>query len=439
MILAVAHKATAQGSFVVFEEATRIYSVDNHPGNTYEWAVYNLADINNEITDLNIVEILDGKTDHQAEIKWKKAGDYLLIIREQGICQNLKATKIKVVDNASIALTVFNSIDCYDGLNPYSTPVELKLGAADIDAAMYPITVEYSIAGNGAGNPSNGTATIVNKGELLQISELIEDADLTKEFTIRLTAAKNKYGGRINITAGKEEHIRKVFEQPDINDIVADYMTARMQTVTVTASCNYEISGDAGLKYTWAVKGHPEIDLTGYTNTLAHIDWRLPGTYTLQVYGTAPAVLNNCNTELKEITVQVLPMGTLKFKDDTDHVITCSRLAANKNGGPLDNSEFIIDINGGAGPYTVYYTIRRPDGTLYTVAPVKTKNLTKNGLISILNKFENTTATMESFEVELTKAVTRDGVELRLGTKDERTRYIRVRNKPSLGGVITAN
>lgn len=95
MIFAAAF-ATAQESYVVLKNSTSAFYVKNTTANSYHWAVYNTDNLNMELTDASTFEFVSVPDSHRVEIKWHKAGEYILTVAEFNPCQNLKFVTVKV-------------------------------------------------------------------------------------------------------------------------------------------------------------------------------------------------------------------------------------------------------------------------------------------------------------------------------------------------------
>jgi len=215
MILAVT-KVTAQDTFVLFEQASHVYTVTKTDGNIYSWSVFASTDLNNEITDIDIVEFVSGKDTNQTEIKWKQAGEYVLVIEEIGSCQNLKAHKVSVINSPTIAFTQLTSEDCPDEDSSFATVLVAKSdNDTDLSETNYPLTVTYRVEGE----TEDRTANVNFADKLLHIEGIIED--IYNETTNRITivSARNKYGGKLNVVAGQDIHTRTIFKKPVITAI----------------------------------------------------------------------------------------------------------------------------------------------------------------------------------------------------------------------------
>lgn len=210
MILAVAN-ATAQDTFVVFENETRVYSIDEHTGNSYLWSVFDQADLTTEITSTSIVEFVTGKDSYQSEINWKQAGDYVLVVEEFGTCENLKAIQISVVTSGTIAFKDLTSSDCPDGNNEFATEVVAMYDSGtELPESQYPITVYYRLDGD----TEDKTATIEYADNMFTVVGIIEDEDIETINNITIVSATNKYGGTLTVVSGEDIHTRTIFALP---------------------------------------------------------------------------------------------------------------------------------------------------------------------------------------------------------------------------------
>jgi len=215
MILAVT-KVTAQDTFVLFEQASHVYTVTKTDGNIYSWSVFASTDLNNEITDTDIIEFVSGKDTNQTEIKWKQAGEYVLVIEDIGSCQNLKAHRVSVINSPTIAFEQLTSEDCPDEDSSFATALVARFDTDnDLSETNYPLTVSYRIAGE-----TTDRTAIVNFAEkLLHIEGIIEDINNETINRITIVSAKNKYGGKLNVVAGQDIHTRTIFKKPVITAI----------------------------------------------------------------------------------------------------------------------------------------------------------------------------------------------------------------------------
>jgi hypothetical protein len=215
MILAVT-KVTAQDTFVLFEEASHVYTVTKTDGNIYSWSVFELSDLNTEIIDTDIVEFLSGKDTHQTEIKWKQAGEYVLVIEEVGSCQNLKAHRVSVVDTPTLAFDQLTSQDCPDDDNSFATVLVAKFDTdTNLSETHYPLTVTYRITGE----TEDRTANVLFIDKLLHIDGIVEDINNETINQITIKSATNKYGGKLKPVAGQDIHTRTIFKKPVITAI----------------------------------------------------------------------------------------------------------------------------------------------------------------------------------------------------------------------------
>jgi hypothetical protein len=214
MILAVTH-VTAQDTFVLFEEASHVYTVDKTDGNIYSWSVFEMTDLNTEITDTDVVEFLSGKDTHQTEIKWKQAGEYVLVVEEIGSCQNSKARKVSVVNTPTIAFEQLTSDDCPDGDTSFATALVANFGTGiDLPESHYPLTVSYRITGE----TEDRTANMLFIDKLFHIEGLVENINVETNNQITITGATNKYGGKLK-PGGQDIHTRTIFKKPVITAI----------------------------------------------------------------------------------------------------------------------------------------------------------------------------------------------------------------------------
>ena len=216
MILAVTH-VTAQDTFVSFEEASNKYTVTKTDGNIYAWSVFEISDLNTEITDTDVVEFLSGKDTYQTEILWKQAGEYVLVIEEFGSCQNLKAHRVSVENQPTIAFEQLASEDCSDDDESFATVLVAKFDTGiDLSETNYPLTVTYRITGE----TGDRTANVQFVDKLLHIDGIVEDINIETVNEITIKSALNKYGGKLNVVTGQDIHTRTIFKLPVITGTI---------------------------------------------------------------------------------------------------------------------------------------------------------------------------------------------------------------------------
>ncbi|MFT5750116.1 MAG: hypothetical protein ACI93S_001390 [Ancylomarina sp.] len=216
MILAVTH-VTAQDTFVSFEEASNVYTVTKTDGNAYAWSVFKVSDLNTEIIDTDIVEFLSGQDTYQTEIMWKQAGEYVLVIEELGSCQNLKAHRVSVMNQPTIAFEQLTSEDCSDDDNSFATLIVAKFDTdIDLPETDFPLTVTYRITGE----TEDRIAIIDFADKLFPIEGIIEDINTETTNQITIISASNKNGEKLDVVAGQNIHTRTIFKQPVITGTI---------------------------------------------------------------------------------------------------------------------------------------------------------------------------------------------------------------------------
>jgi hypothetical protein len=227
MILAVAN-ATAQNPYVLFEGSTQTYKVDLHGTNSYAWAVYNIGDYNNVITnDNSVYEVIAGENTNEISIKWKVGGDYALVVDESdGSCQNLKALRVQVIAGSpQIAFNTIESDDCYDGVNELIIPVGILKNTTDaLPEGNYEVTINYSVQIGAVITNYSKTFTYADvgiDGEVnLSVEGIVEELDKTKEYTIRINSAIDGFNTPFNIVPGKGTHTRTIHQLPQTGTMV---------------------------------------------------------------------------------------------------------------------------------------------------------------------------------------------------------------------------
>ncbi|BAX80694.1 hypothetical protein ALGA_2367 [Labilibaculum antarcticum] len=194
---------------MLFEKASHVYTVIETDGNIYSWSVFEMSDLNNEILDTDIVEFISGKDTYQTEIRWKQAGEYVLVIEEVGSCQNLKANRVIVVSTATIAFKDLTSDDCADLDPQFATElVAIYDSGTELPESQYPITVIYRL------DDAVDRTAIVNADKMLQV-EGVEENVITETINhITIISATNKYGGTLKVVTDQEVHTRTIFALP---------------------------------------------------------------------------------------------------------------------------------------------------------------------------------------------------------------------------------
>ena len=89
--------ATAQGNTSVTVGLTTEYTVIEHPGSSYLWAIYDDASLKNN-TSANQAIFTSENTDHTVFVKWIKQGLYYVVVLETNAlgCTNTKALAVNV-------------------------------------------------------------------------------------------------------------------------------------------------------------------------------------------------------------------------------------------------------------------------------------------------------------------------------------------------------
>lgn len=157
------------------------------------------------------------------------------------------------------------------------------------------------------------------------------------------------------------------------------------------------------------------------------------GTWDLTVFGTDG---NNCITETRTFQIEVVGAATANFAALSGPVVTCSDLDGGLSGGLLDESLFALDLKGGVAPYDVTYEVRNASNDVVQ-ASKKVTGIADGEDITITNNFVNTSGGDEVYTVVIIKVITKDGVNVDLGS--DVTRTITVHSKPTISGTITLN
>ncbi|GET27001.1 hypothetical protein [Prolixibacter sp. NT017] len=220
VILAVA-SATAQVAFVVSEGQTRNLFVENHPGSSYSWVIYNEQTFTTEATQPSEISFPSGNNQASIDVTWAKAGTYYVTATETNAdgCTNTKAIVVNVQPNtSSIAFNPKEAGDCADPNIPTSnTTATVELFAADgvpLPNSNYPVTVDYKVT------KPDGTTENLQKKLLdatdysLALNGLVNNVLQDQVYDVVLVKATDKYGMEIHVstTAGAFQYT--IFKTP---------------------------------------------------------------------------------------------------------------------------------------------------------------------------------------------------------------------------------
>ncbi|GET30649.1 Ig-like domain-containing protein [Prolixibacter sp. SD074] len=97
VLLAVA-SATAQDAFVVSEGQTRNLFVENHPGSSYSWVIYNEQTFTTKAAKSSEISFPSGNNQASIDVTWAKTGTYYVTATETNAdgCTNTKAIVVIV-------------------------------------------------------------------------------------------------------------------------------------------------------------------------------------------------------------------------------------------------------------------------------------------------------------------------------------------------------
>ncbi len=224
MVLA---SAKAQDPYVALPGATHQFSVAENIGNTYEWKVYTVSNWTDQ-KDALLADNdgLNGDDDFlfvggeyqkpQINITFINEGKYYVIAEEfnSGItCSSRRVFALEVLGTeATIEFKELASEDCADADNSFATELIAMFDSGTVLAeSQYPVTVNYRLDGDAA----DRTATINYADKMLNVLGIIEDENNETINNITIISATNKYGGTLNIVAGKGVHSRTIFALPE--------------------------------------------------------------------------------------------------------------------------------------------------------------------------------------------------------------------------------
>lgn len=153
--------APAMAQNVVYQGQTTQLGVDQNPGDTYEWELYNDSTVNfaqvNGVTSAAYADIVGGNNTAIVNVQWKEPGEYFFKVTAKSSCtNNLKIGKMKVLPSLPKAVLYINPEEICDGESAElkvifsgKDPWSMKLQAKDKNG----ITVTDFPAINVSGNP----------------------------------------------------------------------------------------------------------------------------------------------------------------------------------------------------------------------------------------------------------------------------------------------
>jgi len=220
VFLAVA-SATAQVAFVVSEGQTRNLFVENHPGSSYSWVIYNEQTFTTEAAQPSEISFPSGNNQASIDVTWAKTGTYFVAATETDAngCTNTKAIVVNVQPNtSSIAFNPKEAGDCADPNTPASnTTATVELFASTgvpLPNSSYPVTVDYTVT-----KPDGTTQTLQKVLQdatdfSLPLNGLVNDVSQNQIYDVVLVKATDKYGMEINISTTAGAFRYTIFKTP---------------------------------------------------------------------------------------------------------------------------------------------------------------------------------------------------------------------------------
>jgi len=219
--------AKAQSSYVILPESTHKFTITDQVGNTYEWSVYKVNDWTDQKDALSADNDGVGEDDDflfvggefekaEVDITFFNEGKYYAIVEEfnsgTNNCSSRRAIPIEVFGTeATIVFKNLTSDDCADTDPQFATElVAMFNSGTELPESQYPLTVNYRLDSDTA----DRTATVNFADKMLNVSGIIEDENNETTNHISIISATNKYGGTLNVVAGKEVHTRTIFALP---------------------------------------------------------------------------------------------------------------------------------------------------------------------------------------------------------------------------------
>ncbi|MCY1635867.1 hypothetical protein [Marinifilum sp. D737] len=212
--------ASGQGAYtVVLNSKVKYHVPANAEVQTYEWKVYTNTALTIEAdasTQCKLTPVI-GES-NAINVEWLSQGDYFITLYATGTngCTNIKAWKYTIVSSPTIEFKELASDDCPDADNSFATElIAMFDSGTELAESQYPVTVNYRLDGDTA----DRTATINYADKMLNVLGIVEDENNETINNITIISATNKYGGTLNIVAGKGVHSRTIFALPTVSDI----------------------------------------------------------------------------------------------------------------------------------------------------------------------------------------------------------------------------
>jgi hypothetical protein len=163
--------APAMAQNVVYQGQTTQLAVDQKPGDTYEWELYNDSTVNfaqvNGVTSAAYADIVGGNNTAIINVQWNKPGEYFFKVTAKSSCtNNLKIGKMKVLPSLPKAELEINPEEICEGESAElkvifsgKDPWSMKLQAKDKNGIVVSDYNGISASGNPLKIPVNPKIT----------------------------------------------------------------------------------------------------------------------------------------------------------------------------------------------------------------------------------------------------------------------------------------
>ena len=203
--------------FIFIEGSTHSFSVQDHPGNTFEWT---FRDVNFDLQPLNTFEFIEGQFDDSVTIRFEDMGRTVgemvfLAVTESAPsgCSTTRAIQILLENNNMyLEFASAETQDCFsmgDYLAPLKVGINFMDDTAPIPSNHFPLNVTYKIR-----NVTDGLADVVgNAGEplvlqysdlneyFLLVTEAVGELTRTIEYELTITEVTDKFNTPITQNA----------------------------------------------------------------------------------------------------------------------------------------------------------------------------------------------------------------------------------------------
>jgi len=163
--------APAMAQNVVYQGQTTQLGVDQKPGDTYEWELYNDSTVNfaqvDGVTSAAYADIVGGNNTAIINVQWNKPGEYFFKVTAKSSCtNNLKIGKMKVLPSLPKAELEINPEEICEGESAElkvifsgKDPWSMKLQAKDKNGIVVSDYSGISASGNPLKIPVNPNTT----------------------------------------------------------------------------------------------------------------------------------------------------------------------------------------------------------------------------------------------------------------------------------------